>query len=94
MAEKKIAAPKNERNIPEKKKAKSLKSAKSAASSKKHSDKSEAPARKAPQDDVIFALDIGTRTVVGVLAKKRPRGAGSSTWRLSRMKSVPCPTVR
>ena len=30
--------------------------------------------RKAPQDDIIFALDIGTRTVVGVLAKKEPEG--------------------
>lgn len=31
-------------------------------------------ARRDPQDDVIFALDIGTRTVVGVLAKKTPQG--------------------
>lgn len=30
--------------------------------------------KKEPQDDVIFALDIGTRTVVGVLAKKTPQG--------------------
>lgn len=31
-------------------------------------------AKKEPQGDVIFALDIGTRTVVGVLAKKTPQG--------------------
>lgn len=40
--------------------------------------KSSAPrkpsAKKEPQGDVIFALDIGTRTVVGVLAKKTPQG--------------------
>lgn len=30
--------------------------------------------KKNPQGDVIFALDIGTRTVVGVLAKKTPQG--------------------
>lgn len=30
--------------------------------------------KKEPQGDVIFALDIGTRTVVGVLAKKTPQG--------------------
>ena len=31
-------------------------------------------AKKEVQGDVIFALDIGTRTVVGVLAKKTPQG--------------------
>lgn len=31
-------------------------------------------AKKEPQGDTIFALDIGTRTVVGVLAKKTPQG--------------------
>ncbi len=31
-------------------------------------------AKKSPQNDIIFALDIGTRTVVGVLAKKTPDG--------------------
>ncbi|MDE7399295.1 MAG: pilus assembly protein PilM [Oscillospiraceae bacterium] len=30
--------------------------------------------KKAPQGDVIFALDIGTRTVIGVLAKKTSQG--------------------
>lgn len=30
--------------------------------------------KKAPQGDVIFALDIGTRTVIGVLAKKTAQG--------------------
>ncbi|MBD5130400.1 MAG: cell division protein FtsA [Ruminococcaceae bacterium] len=30
--------------------------------------------KKNPQGDVIFALDIGTRTVVGVLARKTPQG--------------------
>ena len=30
--------------------------------------------KKEAQGDVIFALDIGTRTVVGVLAKKTPQG--------------------
>lgn len=30
--------------------------------------------KKNPQSDVIFALDIGTRTVVGVLARKTPQG--------------------
>ena len=30
--------------------------------------------RKDPQGDIIFALDIGTRTVVGVLARKTPQG--------------------
>lgn len=66
MDEKKTAAPK--KNIPDKKKAKKVKPI------KKQNERSEAPARKAPQDDVIFALDIGTRTVVGVLAKKTPEG--------------------
>lgn len=36
--------------------------------------KPEAAAKKAVQGDVIFALDIGTRTVVGVLARKTPEG--------------------
>lgn len=31
-------------------------------------------ALKSPQGDLIFALDIGTRSVVGVLAKKTPEG--------------------
>lgn len=31
-------------------------------------------AKKDAQGDIIFALDIGTRTVVGVLAKKTPQG--------------------
>ncbi|MBD5111720.1 MAG: cell division protein FtsA [Ruminococcaceae bacterium] len=30
--------------------------------------------KKAPQGDIIFALDIGTRTVIGVLAKKTSQG--------------------
>lgn len=30
--------------------------------------------KKNPQGDIIFALDIGTRTVVGVLARKTPQG--------------------
>lgn len=66
MDEKKTAAPK--KNISDKKKANKVKSA------KKLTEKTEAPARKAPQDDVIFALDIGTRTVIGVLAKKTSEG--------------------
>lgn len=66
MDENKTAAPK--KNIPEKKKAKKAKPI------KKQNEKPSAPARKAPQDDVIFALDIGTRTVVGVLAKKTSEG--------------------
>lgn len=39
----------------------------------KSKDKKTAP-KKAPQGDVIFALDIGTRTVIGVLAKKTAQG--------------------
>lgn len=39
----------------------------------KSKDKKSAP-KKAPQGDVIFALDIGTRTVIGVLAKKTSQG--------------------
>lgn len=66
MDENKTAAPK--KNISDKNKAKKAKSV------KKPAEKSETLARKAPQDDVIFALDIGTRTVVGVLAKKSPEG--------------------
>ena len=42
--------------------------------SAKKAGKAEPLARKAPQDDIIFALDIGTRTVVGVLAKKTFEG--------------------
>lgn len=34
----------------------------------------DAAPKKSPQGDVIFALDIGTRTVVGVLARKTPQG--------------------
>lgn len=72
MDKNKTATPQKENKASEKKKAlaKQLKSAKSA----KKAEKPEAPVRKAPQDDVIFALDIGTRTVVGVLAKKTPNG--------------------
>ena len=33
-----------------------------------------ASSAKKPQDDIIFALDIGTRTIVGVLAKKTQTG--------------------
>lgn len=33
-----------------------------------------APPKKNAQGDVIFALDIGTRTVVGVLAERTPQG--------------------
>ncbi len=75
MDENKTAAPKKENKASEKLKAqaKLLKSAKAAKSAKK-AEKPEAPVRKAPQDDIIFALDIGTRTVVGVLAKKTPEG--------------------
>lgn len=40
----------------------------------KQAKKPEAAAKKSIQGDVIFALDIGTRTVVGVLAKKTPNG--------------------
>lgn len=42
----------------------------------KASAKAEAPAapKKDAQGDVIFALDIGTRTVVGVLAERTPQG--------------------
>lgn len=38
--------------------------------------KKTAPAavKRSPQGDTVFALDIGTRTVVGVLAKKTPQG--------------------
>ncbi|MCM1165142.1 MAG: ATPase [Lachnospiraceae bacterium] len=36
--------------------------------------KPETADKKNPQGDVIFALDIGTRTVVGVLARKTPQG--------------------
>ena len=39
----------------------------------KPKDKKSAP-KKAPQGDIIFALDIGTRTVIGVLAKKTSQG--------------------
>lgn len=71
MDENKTATPKKENKASEKLKAQAkLKAAKSA----KKAEKPEAPVRKAPQDDIIFALDIGTRTVVGVLAKKTPEG--------------------
>lgn len=72
MDENKTATPSSEKKASEKgrSKAKPSKSAKSA----KKAVKTETPARKAPQDDIIFALDIGTRTVVGVLAKKTPEG--------------------
>lgn len=36
--------------------------------------KNSASAKKIPQGDIIFALDIGTRTIVGVLAKKLATG--------------------
>lgn len=75
MNENKTAIPNIGTDVSEKSrpKEKAVKSPKSAKSSKKAA-KVEAPARKAPQDDIIFALDIGTRTVVGVLAKKTPEG--------------------
>ncbi|MDE7230198.1 MAG: hypothetical protein K2N56_06920 [Oscillospiraceae bacterium] len=76
MDENKTVTPQNEKSATEKGKsqAKQAKSSKSAKSVKKQPVKAEPLARKAPQDDVIFALDIGTRTVVGVLAKKTPEG--------------------
>lgn len=40
---------------------------------KSKSDKTPTPKRE-PQGDVIFALDIGTHSVIGVLAKKTPQG--------------------
>lgn len=46
-------------------KAKSAKNAKKAAA---------AAPKKNPQENTIFALDIGTRTVVGILAKKTSQG--------------------
>lgn len=50
---------------------KPAKSAKSAKTDKSSAEKKPAPRRtKKQQGDVIFALDIGTRTVVGVLAEK------------------------
>lgn len=36
--------------------------------------KSPAPSRRIPQGDVIFALDIGTHSVIGVLARKTDQG--------------------
>lgn len=36
--------------------------------------KTKSAPKKAPQGDVIFALDIGTRTVIGLLAKKTAQG--------------------
>lgn len=44
------------------------------AGHKSRSAKKSEPPKKNPQGDTIFALDIGTRTVVGVLAKKTPQG--------------------
>lgn len=53
------------------KSANSVKSAKTSRSAKPAAEKKPAPRRtKKQQGDVIFALDIGTRTVVGVLAEK------------------------
>ena len=46
---------------------------KSSVSSKKRGNTSSS-AKKIPQGDIIFALDIGTRTIVGVLAKKLATG--------------------
>lgn len=61
MDEKKSVKKNSVRGRPPKDKAKALK-------------KAEPIAKKAVQGDIIFALDIGTRTVVGVLAKKTPNG--------------------
>ena len=47
---------------------------KHSAKSQKAGSAKKTAVRKEPQGDVIFALDIGTRTVVGVLAKKTPQG--------------------
>lgn len=46
---------------------------KSSVSSKKRGN-TPSSAKKIPQGDIIFALDIGTRTIVGVLAKKLATG--------------------
>ncbi len=46
---------------------------KSSVSSKKRGN-TPYSAKKIPQGDIIFALDIGTRTIVGVLAKKLATG--------------------
>lgn len=46
---------------------------KSSVSSKTRGNKPSS-AKKIPQGDIIFALDIGTRTIVGVLAKKLATG--------------------
>lgn len=48
------------------------KTAKPASSAKKTA--KPASSAKKPQGDIIFALDIGTRTIVGVLAKKTQTG--------------------
>lgn len=47
---------------------------KSGKSDKTDSAAKKPTAKKDVQGDIIFALDIGTRTVVGVLAKKTPQG--------------------
>lgn len=71
MDENKTAArQKGEKGTSKDKQSKFGKSSKSA----KNQAKPAVTPRKAPQDDIIFALDIGTRTVVGVLAKKEPEG--------------------
>lgn len=61
MDEKRSVKNKSGRGRPPKDKSKAIK-------------KTEPLAKKAAQGDTIFALDIGTRTVVGVLAKKTPNG--------------------
>lgn len=48
--------------------------AKKTSKTSKPSAQKKTSAKKEPQGDVVFALDIGTRTVVGVLAKKTPQG--------------------
>ena len=73
MDENKNVIPKSEKSASEKGKTQA-KQNKPSRPAKKQIVKAEALARKAPQDDIIFALDIGTRTVVGVLAKKTPEG--------------------
>lgn len=45
-----------------------------SAKTPKEQPKKAPKAPKIPQGDVIFALDIGTRSVVGVLARKTPEG--------------------
>ena len=56
-------------------------------------EKKPAPKRR-PQGSTVFALDIGTNSVVGILGKKAAAHTKYLIWKPHSTASAPCATVR